>query len=528
MYYLNTDTIEKAYKEITSIELKDPQPMFYFLIMKACGINRISYMPPAFAENNGLYFASRISSLFAPEEKQPKKLGFLNPFTMKEWPSNPAKEDLKKWIASRLKNNVCGGAMVYRSFIDMDTKDQDNVLIKFKFGYLDWLKKTSLDYKTVNLFALAVWSNRFVEFKEKVTANELIDEFVRSYKIDVDEKNSLFNTSQNFELEFSGNMHDTAHIRSLIGQPANGEWNMSQLSQDNSTNYVISSYEFGVKPTMVRRVSVELLRELLNKYHQIMLAGPPGTSKSYFAERISDDYDEVVHVQFHPQYSYQNFVGGYVVEGTEVIYREGVILQLLNKTYSADKKYLIIIDEFNRANVSQVLGEVIQCLDRGRTVNVTVAGKPVTISLPTNIDIIATLNTTDRTLGTIDYAIKRRFMYVYCAPNPSLLIDTCPSSGFISLCDFLTKLNSKMERATGSRDLTIGHAIFMNDCVKKNGVYNWTFEELCVLYNYKILPMIEDYCSNNRSMVEDVVGNKLSSQLDPEEFELAIKAFMEI
>lgn len=194
----------------------------------------------------------------------------------------------------------------------------------------------------------------------------------------------------------------------------------------------------------------------------------------------------------------------------------------------ANKQYLVIIDEFNRANVSQVLGEAIQCLDRGQKVDIQIDGVIQSISLPTNIHIIATLNTTDRTLGTIDYAIKRRFMSVYCPAEPNILIDLCPSSGFISLCDFLKKLNSNILRTTGNRDLSVGHAIFLSNHVKRGDKYYWDFEEFRELYNYKILPMIEDYCSNNKDMVQDIVGYKLSSQLDNNSFITAIKEFMEI
>ena len=375
---------------------------------------------------------------------------------------------------------------------------------------------------------MAVWSNRYTCFEQKITAQELIDEFIRTYKIEVEEKSELFNSKQDFELEFSDSIHDAAHIRSLIGQAPNGEWKTAKLT-DSISSYVMEKYEFDVKPSMTQEVSVDLIRSLLNQYHQLMLAGPPGTSKSYFASEIAKEYDEVIHVQFHPQYTYQNFVGGYVVDGTEVKFKEGVILQLLNEsTFSQDKKYLIIIDEFNRANVSQVLGEVIQCLDRNQSVDIEMDKTTKRIALPKNIDIIATLNTTDRTLGTIDYAIKRRFMYVYCLPNPNLLIDLCPSVNFISLCDFLTKLNTRLIRATGNRDLAVGHAVFLSDHIKQDDKYVWDFEEFRILYNYKILPMIEDYCSNNYDMVEDVVGNKLSAQLDSEDFVDALKSFMEI
>ena len=162
MYYLSTETIENAYKSLTSLVLDEQgaNAMFYYLILKACGINRINYELPNFSEKKGLYYASRLSSLFTPEEKQPKKYGFLNPFMMNEWPVQPISEPLKNWVGSRLKNNICGGGMQWRNFIDMDTRTSE-ITIKFKYDYVHWLKTTALDSKTVSIYAIAVWSNRF-------------------------------------------------------------------------------------------------------------------------------------------------------------------------------------------------------------------------------------------------------------------------------------------------------------------------------------------------------------------------------
>ena len=160
MFYLSTETIEKAYNALTSVELEDQgaNAMFYFLILKACGINRISYETPNFSEKKGFYYASRISSLFAPTEKQPKKYGFLNPFTMKSWPVQPISEPLKNWVGARLKNNICGGGMQWRNFIDMDTHTAE-IKIKFKYDYLGWLKTTALDSKTISISIRICYKN---------------------------------------------------------------------------------------------------------------------------------------------------------------------------------------------------------------------------------------------------------------------------------------------------------------------------------------------------------------------------------
>ncbi|MDE6314572.1 MAG: hypothetical protein K2M46_13335 [Lachnospiraceae bacterium] len=199
MYYLSTETIEQAYHVLTSRTLKSPNDLLYFLILKACGINKLTYESMDNVKENGLYYASRLMSLFAPDEGYPNGGGLINPLDMKKWPGQPINDDLKKWVTSRLQNNVIGGGTQWRALLDMDAKDKT---IKFKYDYVNILKKLALDSQTVNIVALAVWSHRFTSFEQRETVRELCDEFQRAYKLDLDELNIFFNRENTFEIEF--------------------------------------------------------------------------------------------------------------------------------------------------------------------------------------------------------------------------------------------------------------------------------------------------------------------------------------
>jgi 5-methylcytosine-specific restriction enzyme B len=285
----------------------------------------------------------------------------------------------------------------------------------------------------------------------------------------------------------------------------------------------------------INHVSEKMLLKLLKNYYQVILSGPPGTSKSYLCSQIAKKFDSVRKIQFHPQYSYQQFVGGYVVEKDEVLYKRGVLLNFLEEIKTLEQnnpgkqlQHLLIIDEINRANLSQVFGEVIQCLDRDHHTQIIVDGELEEIKLPKNLYIIGTMNSTDRTLGSVDYALRRRFLNIYCPPNTELLLELCPAQNGISVYDLLKKINENLVQSHKNRELVIGHALFLNENVKNpdDNKYYWDEESLEMLFNYKILPIIEEYCYGNSTQIKSVLGERLPLRLQGEEFIKAIKDFI--
>ena len=538
--YLSNEAVLSSYHDLSSSIVKETATLREFLLLKLAGISKTNYIDDSEAFSNKEYLTKAfcLLSLYSNQEDIPKKNNFINPLAMDSWKNghNHPTETLKKWVTLRLKNNIRGGATQWRRILNtgkgIDNSEQEGALtFKLSYNYLDILS----DYveKKINLSALSIWYHRFINFDEETSLSYLENNFCYIFNLSNEEQEAIF-YKKNYVLEFSDSIYDTSIIRNLILEPP------SEIDPIDFISNAISSNELGLlvqnmifpKISDLPIMNKDIIYSILKDYNQIILAGPPGTSKSYWAKSIAEEYFEnnFTQIQFHPQYSYQQFVGGYIVEGESVNYKNGTILKLLENI--GDREHLLIIDEINRANVTQVFGEIFQLLDRSNTLNLkNESGEEKLYSLPKNLYILTTLNTTDRSLARLDYAFKRRFAEIYIPVNPSLLNELCNEQNFISLNNFLNKLNQNLLDITKDRDMVIGHAIFLAEHVYSNSSqkYNWNFESFKGLFNYKIIPIINDYCGNDLPTVQQIIGNKLSTIIsDTESFRSALLEFMGI
>jgi 5-methylcytosine-specific restriction protein B len=528
MSFISTNTIIDAYKELIKVDVKNSSIFHIFLILKGCGFNETTALPVDAIAEKGLSVGQKLSMLFNEIEQKPDKYEFINPFSMKEWAAQAPSETLKKWVSSRIKNNIIGGATTWRKII---REDIYNDKIKFANNYVEEIKTLTIPNEKIKLWPLTLWYFRFSEFESKFSPNDLMELFVNELQITDKEIGLLFDRSIGIDLNFSKEPVQMLEIRKLIGTPTNYNSekytnSISQVSEFPQQNYISKFIIMNTSKT----ISEDKIIKLLKENYQIILSGPPGTSKSFLADAISEKIasksDNILKIQFHPQYSYQDFIGGFIVNGDKVEKNRGTLLKFLDKLKGSTESFVLIIDEINRANVGSVFGEIIQCLDRNYSLKTNIAGIEEDLQLPKNLYVISTMNTADRSLSSMDFALRRRFIDIYIAPNENQLIDLTSTELKISLADFLKKINLNLRTSLRNDELVIGQTVFFNQAFLKEGKFHWSNENLEDLFNYKILSMIEDFCSKEKSKIIEITGGKLHNRLNGSEFIEAISDYL--
>lgn len=243
------------------------------------------------------------------------------------------------------------------------------------------------------------------------------------------------------------------------------------------------------------------VRELLDEHRQVILYGPPGTGKTYIAQKLAADLvgpEQVKLVQFHPAYTYEDFFEGYrpatgATEGTiSFELRAGPLRQLVNRAREhPDQAFVLIIDEINRANLAKVFGELYFLLEyRDQAVDLLYSSDDEGFTLPTNLYVIGTMNTADRSIALIDAAMRRRFAFVALDPDTeptkSLLGKWSAHHGFDTTASMLlAELNKRIE----DPDFRIGPSYFMSRTTSDAH----SAERLDRTWRTSILPLLQEH-----------------------------------
>ena len=237
------------------------------------------------------------------------------------------------------------------------------------------------------------------------------------------------------------------------------------------------------------------IKELLERRKYIVLQGAPGTGKTYTALNIAKDYNQTFFEQFHAETTFSDFVYGIEpnmsvgMSQPQFKAKEGVLYQAIK--YAADNKdknVLLIIDEINRANLSNVLGPVFYLFEYqsgDRNVEISVGDMKLT-KLPDNLHVIATMNTADRSLAVVDFALRRRFAWYTLRPH-----EITPKSGKTFMKDSYNKFaDIFFQYATdGELNLQPGQSYF----IVTEQTQDKEEEEMKERMIYELMPLIKEY-----------------------------------
>lgn len=244
----------------------------------------------------------------------------------------------------------------------------------------------------------------------------------------------------------------------------------------------------------------ENLVAVLRNKKNIILQGAPGVGKTFAARRLAwsmmgeKDDSRIEFVQFHQNYSYEDFMMGYkpVEDGFELKY--GIFYRFCQKAANQpDKEFFFIIDEINRGNMSKIFGELLMLIEKDyRGTKATLAYNGLSFSVPKNLYIIGMMNTADRSLAMIDYALRRRFSFFEVEPG-------FDSEGFIHYQNSLNNemLNELVNKVKDlNREISLDKSLGNGFCIGHSyfcGRDVCTEEWLHSIVDYDILPMLSEY-----------------------------------
>ena len=266
----------------------------------------------------------------------------------------------------------------------------------------------------------------------------------------------------------------------------------------------------------------EIIDDLQEK-RQVIFYGPPGTGKTYVAREIakqcklnSGDFEIV---QFHPSYSYEDFVEGYrpiLTDAGQPAFRliQGPLRRIADKARKTpDATFILIIDELNRGNVAKVFGELYFLLEyRDEEVRLQYGGDGEGFSLPPNLWFICTMNTADRSIALMDAALRRRFYFAPFFPDEppvkGLLRRWLEREGQDTLAaDLVDTVNGKLER-----DMGVGPSYFMRRGQKLDE------SRVRRIWDRAVIPYIEEQFFGDADKLAEFRFDRLKRELNGSEF----------
>lgn len=256
----------------------------------------------------------------------------------------------------------------------------------------------------------------------------------------------------------------------------------------------------------------DTLVEVLKTKKNLILQGAPGVGKTFAAKRLAysiigeKNPDRVQMIQFHQSYSYEDFIEGYRPSDNGFVIKKGSFYKFCKK--AADDKendYFFIIDEINRGNLSRIFGELFMLIEMDkRGIELQLLYSDEKFSVPENLYLIGMMNTADRSLAMLDYALRRRFSFFDMKPGFDTAgfieyQDSLHNLKFNSLINCVRQLNKTItEDAILGEGFCVGHSYFCNldaETVNDHALRN--------IVEFELIPLLKEYWFDDKDKVDE-------------------------
>jgi len=252
----------------------------------------------------------------------------------------------------------------------------------------------------------------------------------------------------------------------------------------------------------------------IKRKKQAILYGPPGTGKTYVAEHLAkhligggNGFPDIV--QFHPAYAYEDFIQGIRPQsdedgGLRYPLVPGRFLEFCERAESRKGTCVLIIDEINRANLSQVFGELMYLLEyRDRSIPLAGGRK---LKIPENVLIIGTMNTADRSIALVDHALRRRFAFLRLQPNHDVLRNYHQNRNTGFPVEGLIEVLRRLNRHIDNSHFEVGISFFLRKDLA---------EEIEDIWKMEIEPYLDEYFFDQDKKVDDFRWEKVGREIMP-------------
>lgn len=283
-----------------------------------------------------------------------------------------------------------------------------------------------------------------------------------------------------------------------------------EVSEQKEIKYPLYSKDDFLNEVYMDEDTYNTLTELLEAKYNVILQGAPGVGKTFAAKRLAysimgqKDTSRVAMVQFHQSYSYEDFIQGYRPSKDGFELENGTFYKFCKEAEEDNERpYFFIIDEINRGNLSKILGELMMLIEkdkRGEKIKLLYSNEWFTV--PQNVRIIGMMNTADRSLALMDYALRRRFAFFDFAPAFSSegfknYLAEKNSPKLESLITAVESLNNTISSDESLGDgFRIGHSYF---CTDGEITDDW----LKSVVEYEVIPLIKEYWFDEPTKVRD-------------------------